>query len=458
MFNIRHLAVIFSLIYAILLCSPLKAIERKLSSAKIFSMTEPSVVSISNEEGSGTGIIISSSGLILTNFHVVCSALPFTVKAKVLTSKRHYKEMEFENVKVIKIHKIYDLALLKIKTEKFKFRPIKYKSGHTLKTGEVCYAIGNPGIDNKKLTNTITNGLVSCADRMYENLSYIQTSAQVNPGNSGGPLLNSYGNFIGVVTFKAMDAEGVGFAIPASKISVKDFVVPSLKKGDKKKAAEYAEKAQFFLDKANDTYNNRIKKLFWIYALYCYKMNIFYAPNDPYAYCIIGELYLELRKKDFAKAYFEKTLSIDENYPEALKMLGIMQADKNNEDGACQLWLKGAFSEEKNSVYCAYNAAVYYVQKKKYVEAAYLARKTMIVKTDLYYQVRELFNDASSHLSDETLRLLNSKKSPSDFSLKEMNSLTVNEKKKIAKEIKNEKVLNKEDEKDVNTFDEIMGF
>ena len=458
MFKIRYLLVLFSLIYAISFSAPLKAVERKLSSDKIFSMTEPSVVSISNEEGAGTGIVISSSGLILTNFHVVCSALPFTVKVKVLTSMKRYKEMEFNNVKVIKIHKIYDLALLKIKTKKFKFRPIKWKSGQALKTGEICYAIGNPGIDNENLTNTITNGLVSCADRKYENLSYIQTSAQVNPGNSGGPLLNSYGNFIGVVTFKATNIEGIGFAIPSAKIKPKDFIDPSLKKGDKKKAAEYSEKAESFIYKAHNAYNQSVKKkLFMIYALYCYKMNLFYMPNNPDAYCKIGGVYFELGEEKLAKAYLNKTLSMDDNFPEAYKLLGVMQEEQKNGEEACKLWLKGAFLPKKNSAYCAYNAGIYYFKKKRYIEATYLAWKGMRGKTKLHGAMCKLFNDASSHVPFEMLKLLSLKESLKDFSFKEMTSLAEKEKIRIAKKRKKEKMLKKEDEKDEDTFDDIIG-
>ena len=446
------------LLITFLFSSQLQADVKKLSPDKIFNMSEASVVSISNEEGAGTGIVISSSGLILTNFHVVCSALPFTVKVKVLTSGRRYKEVAFKNVKLIKIHKIYDLALLKINSKKYKFRPIQWKSGSKLKTGEVCYAIGNPGAGDKNLTNTITAGLVSCADRKYENRSYIQISAQVNPGNSGGPLLNSSGNLIGIVTFKVMNIEGVGFAIPASAIKLKDFIDPSLKKGDKKKAEELSDKAMFFFDKAQASYNNELKKLFLVYALYFSKMNIFYTPNDPVAYFNTGVLYYNLGKQDFAKAYFDKTLTIDEYYPEALKLLGVMLVNEKREDEACKLWLKGAFAQKKNTGPCAYNAGIYFLEKQRYFEAAYLARKSIIGVNDSNIDGSSLFDDASAHISSESLNFLMSKKSPEDFSLKEMNRLAADEKKKIANDIKIEERSNKEDEEDESTFDEIIGF
>jgi len=156
--------------------------------------------------GQGSGIIVTNSGHILTNFHVIAGSIG------ILTLDSEGKEYE---TKVIGYDPLTDLAVLKIDK---KSKPIILGEISKVNVGDIALAIGNPlGVGE-----TITFGIVSATDRELETNSYgyqrlIQTDAAINPGNSGGALVNINGQLIGVnVSIKTLSggSDGIGFAIP----------------------------------------------------------------------------------------------------------------------------------------------------------------------------------------------------------------------------------------------------
>ena len=162
------------------------------------------------EEGLGSGFIISSDGYILTNEHVIDAAEEITV-----TIVGFDKGFE---AKVIGADYDLDLALLKVDTGKeLPFLP--FGNSDQIRVGNWVIAIGNPyGLDHTVTTGVISakGRPISVADRQYENL--IQTDASINPGNSGGPLLNLQGEVVGINTAINAQAQGIGFAIPTSTV------------------------------------------------------------------------------------------------------------------------------------------------------------------------------------------------------------------------------------------------
>jgi serine protease Do len=169
------------------------------------------------QRGLGSGFIISSDGLILTNAHVVADATEINVK---LTDRR-----EFE-AKVLGVDKRTDIAVLKIEAKNLP--AVKLGKASDLKVGEWVAAIGSPfGFDN-----TITSGIVSAKARSLPDENYvpfIQTDVAVNPGNSGGPLFNMDGEVVGVnsqIFSRTGGFMGLSFAIPIDvALQVKDDLV-----------------------------------------------------------------------------------------------------------------------------------------------------------------------------------------------------------------------------------------
>ena len=197
--------------------------EGGMSLQAIYEKVIPSVVSISCRGGqgssTGTGVILSKDGYVVTNCHVVEGAQIIEVIL--------HTNMALQ-ADLIGTDEISDLAVLKIFAEDL--IPAELGDSSVLRVGDAVVAIGDPlGIS---LRGPMTDGIVSAINRDLEldgrTMSLIQTNAALNSGNSGGPLINCYGQVIGINTMKmsaslgSSDVEGLGFAIPS--VTVEDIV------------------------------------------------------------------------------------------------------------------------------------------------------------------------------------------------------------------------------------------
>jgi len=187
----------------------------------VYKKALPSVVNITSTEvafdffygpvpqqGQGSGFVLTKDGLILTNNHVIGNAQ--RVEA-MLSNKHKYK------ARVLATDKNHDLALLKIDAPDL--TPVTLSDSRNLMVGQRVYAIGNPFGLNGTMTRGIISAIRSIRGPQGNPIEdAIQTDAAVNPGNSGGPLLNSRGEVIGITTLIASNgadqSSGIGFAIP----------------------------------------------------------------------------------------------------------------------------------------------------------------------------------------------------------------------------------------------------
>ena len=171
---------------------------------------------------SGSGVIISENGYIITNMHVINDAKEIEV---VLNDKRTY------TAEILGTDPNSDLALLKIDASKLKY--LEFANSNELKIGQWVLAVGNPF----NLSSTVTAGIVSAKSREINILNdggieaFIQTDAAINPGNSGGALVNTDGDLVGINTAIHSNTgsyTGYGFAIPSNMVKkiiedLKDF-------------------------------------------------------------------------------------------------------------------------------------------------------------------------------------------------------------------------------------------
>ena len=193
-----------------------------LTPQEVYNQVTPSVVSVLGREdmystmaSAGTGVIFSSNGYILTNCHIIagCSM------CRILVTNAHGVDEAYD-AKVVGYDEDVDLAVLKVEAEDLP--AAVFGVSDDLRVGDQVYAIGNPlGVE---LRNTLTDGIISAIDRDMDvdgvQMTLLQTTAALNSGNSGGPLINEYGQVIGINTIKMMSRydtiEGLGFAIPSS--------------------------------------------------------------------------------------------------------------------------------------------------------------------------------------------------------------------------------------------------
>jgi putative serine protease PepD len=205
-----------------------EAANTALSATQIYKQASTGVVSIkavsSQGSDSGTGIVLNDKGLILTNDHVISGARSLAVAANGSTSTSRAATLVGEEANS-------DLALIKVDPAGLGLKPLTLASASSLQVGDAVYAIGNPyGLDE-----TLTRGIVSALGRSISApdgakiSGAIQTDAALNPGNSGGPLLNDQGEVIGVNSQIASEASsvsgsqpgstGVGFAISSNTVA-----------------------------------------------------------------------------------------------------------------------------------------------------------------------------------------------------------------------------------------------
>ncbi len=177
---------------------------------------------LSRERSTGSGVIVSEDGYIMTNAHVVEGARTIRVRANGAP-----KQSSMFDGKLIGKDRLLDLALLKI--EATGLQALTFGNSTDLKQGELVLAFGSPlGMDN-----SVSMGIVSAAARQLSEDDpriFIQTDAPINPGNSGGPLVDAAGRMVGMNTFilsQSGGSEGIGFAIPSNVIR---YVYASLKK------------------------------------------------------------------------------------------------------------------------------------------------------------------------------------------------------------------------------------
>ena len=171
-----------------------------------------SVVTITAGNSVGSGFIIHSSGYLVTNYHVI-SGQEDNVFA------RTYDRNVFAATFVGK-DELRDLALLKLEGE---YLALALANSEELQAGKKVIAIGNP----LGLAFTVTEGIVSATNRVGPNglFEYVQTDVSLNPGNSGGPLIDTQGEVVGINNFKIGGAEALGFALERNKIPLGPVVL-----------------------------------------------------------------------------------------------------------------------------------------------------------------------------------------------------------------------------------------
>lgn len=211
----------------------LPAADSPLGYNQIYAKNLPSMVSIRAEEeraySTGTGIVLTKDGYVVTNAHVVAGAREVKVTfSSNLTLEARLVGFDAEE----------DLAVLKVEAENL--TPAEFGDSFALRCGDPVAAIGDP----LGYRATITDGIVSALDREVKvdgvTMTLIQTSAPINFGNSGGALINQYGQVVGITTVKIIandgSTEGLGFAIPSRRVK---YVADALIDGQEVRAGAF---------------------------------------------------------------------------------------------------------------------------------------------------------------------------------------------------------------------------
>ena len=168
------------------------------------SDTSASIVVIESDSSQGSGVLIGSSGLIVTNLHVLENADDLWV--------RTHSGERFDDVSVVDFDQVKDIALLKIKG--FDLPTATLGNSNSARSGQSVIAIGAP----QGLEQTVSKGIVSAVRMMDAGFKTIQTDAAISPGSSGGGLFNYEGKLIGILTAYQTDGQNLNFAVPINYV------------------------------------------------------------------------------------------------------------------------------------------------------------------------------------------------------------------------------------------------
>ncbi|HEY3252075.1 MAG TPA: tetratricopeptide repeat protein [Ignavibacteria bacterium] len=237
----------------------------------------------------GSGVIIKDKNILVTNFHIFAGS----EKLKLM-----HKDKEIKFTEIIGFSVDRDVLVLKL--EDGDYPQIKIGTTTDLKVGGKVYAIGSP----MGLENTMTEGIVGGFrkfDDKKNNIEYVQISAALSPGSSGGAVLNSSGELIGISTMGMKEGENLNFAIKIEDVLNVDLGEYSDKV--KLEAINYFFKGKSLYD--NGDYNKAVE----YYDKYIQKV-----PLDAKAFNFRGLAYLQMKEYDKASKDFDKSSKIDPNY------------------------------------------------------------------------------------------------------------------------------------------------
>ena len=373
---------------------------------KVYNRVSPSVVSLANIEGSGTGVILNDEGFILTNAHVVASPLPYKCKIDLMVNGKPVNR-EFKKVEVLGTHPKLDLALVKINPSEHAGKLIPAVLAKDKGSpGQTVFAIGNPGAIGQILNKTITSGLLSGVDRIVEKESYYQVDAAINPGNSGGPLVNSKGEVLGIVTFKSTEAENVGFAIPMHDFKPSRFNSMTKSNSNKSEAKQYAITASQFHRQAIEAQKyggEDSDDAMFLYRLssYHYHRAINHDPMNPDLFYNCGLGLRNFGESEIAMAYFLHAIRLEpwgDDDDRKYRELGLIFAKQKKLKIARMIYWEAVNKYPVMGAKSWEDLAIGSLSAKKFVDAAYECAVVMHLRNGFTRPetVKEIFTEATA--------------------------------------------------------------
>ncbi len=338
---------------------------RSSSFSDIFEKVSPAVVVITayTPEGvsRGSGFIVKESGVVVTNFHVVAGATGIEIKLK---DGRIFSVKDIIDYNIQK-----DICILKIEADTL---PVcRLGDSRFLRPGDKVLVIGAP----LGLEYSITDGLLS-AKRKLGGEEILQFSAPVSPGNSGGPLLNSKGEVVGVTTFIRIRGQNLNFAVSINEVK------PYIRNYPKMSIEEFSQKVSkvyfLYLKGRELCYQGRFQE-----AIEILKEVINANPEFVEAHLLLGEIYALLGRIDEKIGEWMKVLSIDPDNFEAHLNLGIAYSQKGLYDTGIEE-IRKAISIRPNDASAYDNLGVTY-ERVGLPDTAIIYHKKAI-EIDPYYQ------------------------------------------------------------------------
>lgn len=339
----------YNIVKAFILFLSLSSIIYSQGADEIFANVNDAIVVIEavdfdgSKSKSGSGVIIKDKGILVTNFHIFAGNEKLTIK---------HKDAEIKYTEIIGFNVEKDVLVLKL--EDINCSQIKVGNSGDLKVGSKVYAIGSP----MGLENTLSEGLVG-GFRKFEkkenDLEYIQITAPISPGSSGGAVLNSNGELVGISTMGYKEGENLGFAI-----RIEDALNVDL--------GEYADKVKLeavnYFFKGKHLYEDtQYDKSVEFYTKYIERV-----PGDAKGFNFRGLAYLQMQEYDKALKDFNQSAKLDPKYMAPLLNKGDLNYKMGEYENAIKDFTK-IIKLQPDLVGAYYARGLAYMKEKDWSEA-----------------------------------------------------------------------------------------
>jgi len=374
---------------------------------------KPSVVAIRNDECAGSGMFIDDSGLILTNAHVACSPLPYRVHA-LATVKSVVKEVVFHKVAVLGFHAEYDLALLKVDLaeQDATVKQVAIASGPPA-VHERVWAMGFPGDHEQGRAKVLTWGEVRSANRDFYGDRYYELDISVYHGNSGGPLTNSKGEVLGVITILVQTG---ALAIPIGEAKPGSF-------GPLRNRVPNRTMSLHLITQADKLMKDGKDPAAGAQAVMLYEEALLWDAGNATLYSKVGKINLEHGRYAAAAAYFTRSVQLQPwpDKPEVYLDLGVAFAGLKKDDEARAAWGEGLqkFPLDNSTLWGAMSLAL--ERERRYFEAASCARIALRTFSGRAGDLNALYQRVEGKLSADEVTKLRDLESGIDSHLSRLN-------------------------------------
>jgi len=359
-----------------------------LSAEQVFSRVSPAVVRVVvrdrefKEIGLGSGFFVTADGLLVTNHHVVRGA-------EFATVLRADGSTLFVDG-VLALDEDHDLAVLKVGGTGLPCLEVAPAAAAPPPVGSRVYAIGNP----KGLTNTLSEGLVSGIRQEGGEVRAIQTTAAISPGSSGGPLVDSQGRVIGVVTAYLAGGQGLNFAVPAAAVrallakAAGGKPAPLASAGGKpldRKATQELDAAWAAMDEKR-----------WSDATQIIVGLRGRDPENPFVWSALGYLYAELGNHELAVEAYKTAIRLKPDLAVAYYDLGVTYGEMGRHAEAVEAY-KTAIRLKPDDADAYNNLGVIYSERMgRHAEAVEAFKTAIRLKPDYakaYYNVGVIYGE-----------------------------------------------------------------
>src|ERR1035437_456615 len=357
------------LLYFVLLYIPFNAaLAQDLNAEQIYSKINNAVVTIYTFDAKGkilsqgSGVVLNDKGWVVTNYHVFAGAEKMVVK---------HQEKIVEYTKIVGLDVEKDILILQIKDNTF--QSIKIGNSDSLKVGQKIYAIGSP----MGFENTMTEGIISGL-RHYEKetKNFIQISAAISPGSSGGAIVNNKGELIAISTSTVTEAQNLNFAIPVNDVL-------AIYKQDGIKQNEIDAAVYFYKGFNEDEKQN------YDAAISNYEKAVAINPKLVEAYNNLGSAYDDKGDIETAIFYYKKAIAINPKFAGAYNNLGIAYINKGDIETAI-IYYKKAIAINPEYAKAYYNLGVAYDYKGDFETEIIYHKKAIAINpeyADAYYNL-----------------------------------------------------------------------